>query len=141
MSLSRRAAIGSMAAAGTLALAACSSNETSAPVATETAAALTGEVLLGLVSEVPVGGGTKFPVDKNLTVLVTQTKAGNFKAFSATCTHSGCIVSGVENNEIACKCHGARFDPETGTPVAGPAKSPLGKLAIEIRGEEIWITI
>lgn len=130
-----------MAAAGTLALAACSSNETPAPVATETAATLTGEVLLGLVSEVPVGGGTKFPVDKNLTVLVTQTKAGNFKAFSATCTHSGCIVSGVENNEIACKCHGARFDPETGTPVAGPAKSPLGKLVIEIRGEEIWITI
>jgi Rieske Fe-S protein len=100
-----------------------------------------GEVLLGTVAEVPVGGGTKFSVDKTLTVLVTQTKVGNFKAFSATCTHAGCIVNGVENNEIACGCHGARFDPESGMAIAGPAKSALGKIPLEIRGEEIWITI
>ena len=140
MSLSRRAAIGSMAAAGTLALAACSSGAESTPITTNTPA-VTGEVLLGMVSEVPVGGGTKFKVDKTLTVLVTQTKAGNYKAFSATCTHAGCIVSGVENNEIACNCHGARFDPETGMAIAGPAKSALGKIVLDIRGEEIWITI
>jgi nitrite reductase/ring-hydroxylating ferredoxin subunit len=140
VSLSRRAAIGSMAAAGTFALAACSAEAESTPVATSSQA-ITGEVLLGLVSEVPVGGGTKFPVDKTLTVLVTQTKAGNFKAFSATCTHAGCIVNGVENNEIACGCHGARFDPESGMAIAGPAKSALGKIVLEVRGEEIWITI
>ena len=140
MSLSRRAAIGSMAAAGTIALASCSSAEQSTPETTNPPA-VTGEVLLGMVSEVPVGGGTKFAVDKTLTVLVTQTKAGNFKAFSATCTHAGCIVSGVENNEIACNCHGARFDPESGMAIAGPAKSALGKIVLDIRGEEIWITI
>ena len=94
-----------------------------------------------MTAEVPVGGGTKFKVDAMLTVLVTQTKADNFKAFSATCTHSGCIVNGVENNEIACACHGARFDPESGMVLKGPAKTALGKIPLEIRGEEIWITI
>lgn len=140
MSLSRRAALGSMAAAGTLALGACSAAQEPTPAAT-TSEAVSGEVLLGLTSEVPVGGGTKFAVDSTLTVLVTQTKTGNFKAFSATCTHSGCIVTGVRDNQIACGCHGARFDPESGSPIEGPAKSPLGKIAIEIRGEEIWATI
>ncbi len=140
MSLSRRAALGSMAAAGTIALGACSSAPESTAI-TSSEAAVSGEVLLGRTGDVPVGGGTKFPVDKTLTVLVTQTKAGNFKAFNATCTHAGCIVNGLENNEIACGCHGARFDPESGMAIAGPAKSALGKIALDIRGEEIWITI
>lgn len=140
MSISRRAAIGSMAAAGTLALAACSA-EAETPSAATSDPAVTGEVLLGLASEVPLGGGTKFKVDSTLTVLVTQTKSGNYKAFSATCTHAGCIVSGVENNEIACGCHGAKFDPESGMAIAGPAKSALGKISLEIRGDEIWVTV
>ena len=140
MSISRRAAIGSMAAAGTLALAACSA-EAETPAAVTSTTPLLGEVLLGLASEVPLGGGTKFKVDSTLTVLVTQTKSGNFKAFSATCTHAGCIVSGVENNEIACGCHGAKFDPESGMAIAGPARSALGKISLEIRGDEIWVTV
>jgi Rieske Fe-S protein len=76
-----------------------------------------------------------------LTVLVTQPKAGVYKAFSATCTHAGCIVNGVEESQIACGCHGARFDMDSGMAVAGPAKTALGKIPVEIRGEEIWVTI
>lgn len=129
-----------MAAAGTLALAACSA-EAETPAAVTSNPPVIGEVLLGLASEVPLGGGTKFKVDSTLTVLVTQTKSGNFKAFSATCTHAGCIVSGVENNEIACGCHGAKFDPESGMAIAGPARSALGKISLEIRGDEIWVTV
>jgi len=140
VSLSRRAALGSMAVAGAFTLSSCTAADESAPV-TSSALPVSGEVLLGQVSEVPVGGGTKFPVDQTITVLVTQTKPGTFKAFNATCTHAGCIVNGIENNEIACGCHGARFDPESGMAIAGPAKSALGKIGLEIRGEEIWITI
>jgi Rieske Fe-S protein len=127
-------------AAGTIALAGCASAQVSS-TPTLSVPEVKGEVLLGLTSEVPEGGGVKFAVDKLLTVLVTQTKAGSYQAFNATCTHAGCIVSGVENSEIACNCHGARFDPESGMPIAGPAKSPLGKIVLDIRGEEIWTTI
>jgi Rieske Fe-S protein len=76
-----------------------------------------------------------------LTVLVTQPKEGTFKAFDATCTHAGCIVSGVENSEIFCGCHGARFDSESGMVLTGPARNALGKLNLELRGEELWVTI
>lgn len=98
----------------------------------------TGELRLGLASEVLVGSGTKFMVDEMLTILVTQPKEGDFRGFSATCTHSGCIVTGVQEGEIACGCHGARFDPETGAVLAGPARTALGRINIELRGEELY---
>jgi nitrite reductase/ring-hydroxylating ferredoxin subunit len=121
-------------------VAGCATAE-STPQESNATASTTGQILLGLTSEVAVGSGTKFPVDSMLTVLVTQPKAGVYKAFSATCTHAGCIVNGVEESQIACGCHGARFDMDSGMAVAGPAKTALGKISVEIRGEEIWVTI
>lgn len=141
MSLTRRAALGGIVAS-TVVLAGCAAaEETATPVASETQAATSGAIMLAMVNEVPVGSGTKFPVDEMLTVLVTQPTEGNFKAFSATCTHSGCIVNGVEETDIVCGCHGARFDSESGMVLAGPAKTALGRIPVEIRGEEIWITL
>ena len=32
----------------------------------------------------------------------------------------------------------ARFNPDSGEPVAGPAKSPLGKIQLEVRGSELY---
>jgi Rieske Fe-S protein len=88
-----------------------------------------------------VGSGTKFMVDESLTILVTQPKEGVFRAFSAKCTHAGCIVTGIRDDEIACGCHGARFNPDNGEPVAGPAKSPLGKIQLEVRGSDLYALI
>ncbi len=48
---------------------------------------------LGATADIPVGGGKIFNDQK---VVVTQPEAGQFKAFSAVCTHQGCIVSSVE---------------------------------------------
>jgi len=139
VSLSRRAALGGLVAS-TAVLAGCGQVTQAGPTEPVSDIA-TGEVMLGMVSEVPVGSGTKFAVNENLTVLVTQPTASIFKAFSATCTHAGCIVNGVEDGEIACGCHGARFDVESGMAIAGPAKTALGKIPVEIRGEEIWVIL
>ena len=53
-----------------------------------------------------MGGGKVFADDK---VVVTQPEKGEFKAFSAVCTHAGCLVSGVKDSVITCDCHGSRF--------------------------------
>lgn len=88
-------------------------------------------------ADVPVGGGA---VIASAKVVVTQPKKGEFKAFSAVCTHQGCVVKEVKDNEIICPCHGSHFSAEDGEPVAGPAKSPLATKQAKVSGGEITVT-
>lgn len=67
-------------------------------------------------ADVAVGSG----VIVDDTYVVTQPTEGDFKAFTAICTHNGCVVASVEDNTINCNCHGSQFDAETGEPVSGP---------------------
>jgi Rieske Fe-S protein len=144
MKLARREVLGiATAATATIALSACAAepeaiDSSTGATADQAPAELSGEILLGLASEVMVGSGNKFMVDEKLTILVTQPKAGDYRGFSATCTHSGCIVSGVRDGEIACGCHGARFNVESGAVLAGPARTALGRINIELRGDELF---
>lgn len=80
-------------------------------------------------SEIPVGGGK---VLKDQKIVVTQPKAGQFKAFSAVCTHQGCIVDKVANGLIECPCHGSRFRITDGVMMAGPAPRPLPAVQIKV---------
>ena len=82
---------------------------------------ITGTVL-GEATQVPVGGGMVFTADK---VVVTQPTAGKYHAFSAICTHVGCLCDAVSGGTIDCPCHGAKFSITDGAVVAGPATSPL----------------
>jgi Rieske Fe-S protein len=52
-----------------------------------------GGAVLGPTSDVPEGSGTVFRDQK---VVVTQPKPGDFKAFTAVCTHQGCLVDSVQ---------------------------------------------
>ncbi|HEV7652887.1 MAG TPA: Rieske (2Fe-2S) protein [Actinophytocola sp.] len=78
--------------------------------------------VLGAASEVPVGGGKVF-TDKK--IVVTQPAKGEFKGFSAVCTHQGCIVDKIGDGTIDCPCHGSKFAIKDGSVAAGPAKKPL----------------
>jgi Rieske Fe-S protein len=93
-------------------------------------AKLTGTVL-GAASEIPLGGGKIFKAAK---VVVTQPARGQYKAFSAVCTHVGCIMSAVTNRTIDCPCHGSQFKITNGAviPGTGPAPSPLPQKQIKI---------
>ena len=91
---------------------------------------------LAATSAIPVGSGTVFGGPK---VVVTQPTAGEFKAFSAVCTHMGCIVSQVSNGTIDCPCHGSQYNMTTGAVVAGPAPSPLPAAQIKVSGNSIFL--
>ncbi|MDQ1039613.1 Rieske Fe-S protein [Streptomyces sp. V3I8] len=84
--------------------------------------------------EVPVGGGK---VLKDEKVVVTQPEEGDFKAFSAVCTHEGCIVAEVADGTIDCTCHGSRFRVADGSVAGGPAPKPLAARRIEVEGDSI----
>ena len=85
--------------------------------------------VLGAASDIPVGGGAIYTAAK---VVVTQPASGQYKAFSAVCTHVGCLVNKVTSGTIDCPCHGSEFKITNGAVVAGPAPSPLPARQIKI---------
>ena len=91
---------------------------------------------LAATSKIPVGSGMIFPEPQ---VVVTQPTAGEFKAFSAVCTHMGCIVNQISNQTIDCPCHGSQYSITTGAVVAGPAPRPLPAKQIKITGDSIFL--
>jgi Rieske Fe-S protein len=90
--------------------------------------------VLAKTSDVPVGGGKILAQQK---IVITQPKAGTFHAFTAVCTHQGCIVDAVGNGTIDCPCHGSKFSVNNGAVVNGPATRPLAAVAIKVQGSNI----
>ncbi|MFB4425541.1 Rieske (2Fe-2S) protein [Streptomyces sp. QL37] len=93
-----------------------------------------GDAELARTSDIPAGGGTIF---EDRRIVVTQPEAGRFKAFSAVCTHAGCIVSSVADGTIDCACHGSRFAITDGAVEQGPATRPLPAERITVEGDSI----
>ena len=89
------------------------------------------------VGKVPVGGGV---INAAGLFVVTQPAAGQFKAFSAVCTHMGCTVTKVVDGKIDCPCHQSQFDITTGAPTsASQAKSPLPAKTATVSGDSVYI--
>ncbi|MEV0386087.1 Rieske (2Fe-2S) protein [Nonomuraea sp. NPDC050643] len=93
-----------------------------------------GGKALADTSDIPEGGGKVFEGQK---IVVTQPTAGEFKAFSAVCTHAGCTVATVSNKTINCPCHGSKFSIEDGSVSNGPASDPLEEKQITVDGDKI----
>jgi nitrite reductase/ring-hydroxylating ferredoxin subunit len=93
-----------------------------------------GGEALTKTSDVEVGAGQVFPDQQ---VVVTQPKSGEFKCFTAVCTHQGCLVSDVSGGTINCNCHGSRFSITDGSVITGPATFPLSAEKITVTGSEI----
>ena len=104
-----------------------------APAATSASG---GGSALTSTNQIPVGGGMVFSSDK---VVVTQPTQGDFKGFSAVCTHMQCTVDQVADGTIDCPCHGSKFSVKDGSVVSGPAPSPLPAQTIKVTGTNIFL--
>jgi Rieske Fe-S protein len=155
----RRAALAGAGLAGVAVLAGCSAGSSSspaasgmsssapaggtgsgAPAATGSSSAASGSgnsTALGSASEIAVGGGKVFTAAK---VVVTQPAAGQYKGFSAVCTHQQCIVDQVADGTIDCPCHGSKFSIKDGSVVAGPAPSPLPSAPVTVSGGQVMLS-
>ncbi|WAP55400.1 QcrA and Rieske domain-containing protein [Streptomyces sp. S465] len=91
----------------------------------------TAPVDLGTAGAVPVGGAKIY---REQRVVVAQPAKGEFTAFSAVCTHAGCVVDSVEDGAISCPCHGSQFDARTGKVLQGPAVKPLPSVPVTAEG-------
>ncbi|MEU6393768.1 Rieske (2Fe-2S) protein [Streptomyces sp. NPDC046939] len=104
----------------------------SAPSGAKPSAAAPKE--LARTTDIPVGGGKVF-ADKK--VVVTQPTQGDFKAFSAVCTHQGCTVNSVSGGTINCPCHGSKYRIADASVAGGPAPRPLPPQKITVTGKSI----
>jgi Rieske Fe-S protein len=65
-------------------------------------------------------------------VILVRVAEGDFRAFSATCTHLACIVEyQLAQQRIWCNCHGGHYDL-TGRNVAGPPPRPLERYEVNL---------
>lgn len=149
MDIERRTVLqaGGILAVGGL-VAACSSGSGDAAVASVPAAGSTaagsaaastssGGAGVAQVSDIPVGGGV---ILDDPAVVITQPVAGEVKAFTAICTHQGCLVSEVVDNEIICPCHGSRFSAVDGSVTSGPATTGLTAAGVAVEGGSVVLS-
>ncbi|MEJ7725902.1 MAG: Rieske (2Fe-2S) protein [Actinomycetes bacterium] len=137
------ASVGAIGVAGTV-LAACGSDDvpgstssggsSSAPAETS---AGSGDGAIASTADVPVGGG--LILESPEAIVITQAAEGDFKAFTAICTHQQCVVGAVTDNVIMCPCHGSTYDASTGEPTGGPAPSALAPIQITVEGDQILL--
>ena len=97
------------------------------------------EIRVGSLTDVPTNSARIVKFNKRPAVLI-HTEQGQYKAFSAVCTHLGCTVQyGQDDQRLHCNCHGSVFDLN-GKNVAGPAPLPLQPLRVIVKDRDIFIS-
>lgn len=107
------------------------------PAAGESAAA---SVTLDLgPADIEANSGHIFKYGNRPAILI-RTPEGDLRAFSAACTHLGCIVQYRQDiSHIWCACHNGHFDLN-GRNIQGPPPRPLDSYAVNVRGDEIVVS-
>jgi 3-phenylpropionate/trans-cinnamate dioxygenase ferredoxin subunit len=96
-------------------------------------------VKVASLGELPPGAKKLLDLDGRAIALFNV--EGQVYAIDDVCTHDGGpLAEGeLEGAEIRCPRHGARFDVRTGKALCFPAFEPVETLAVEVRGDEIFV--
>ena len=88
--------------------------------------------------DVPEGEAKFFEFAGSAAVLVRK-RGGDLVAFSAVCTHLGCIVQWEKDKQdFLCPCHAGHYSAD-GDVTAGPPPNPLKKLPFTVSGGNIIV--
>lgn len=105
----------------------------------ESGAGYGGPTDVGSTTDFAVGSGTVVSVGDK-PVMVVNTKAGGLKAYTAICTHLGCVVQWDDRKDIIhCPCHDGFFNPANGTVVSGPPPKPLTAYELAVKDGHVLI--
>ena len=96
-------------------------------------------VVAAKVNEIKPNQGKIFKFGSKPGLLV-QTPEGEYRAFSAICTHLDCTVQFKPDEKLIwCACHNGRYDL-TGKNISGPPPRPLEEFKVNARGDEIVVS-
>ncbi len=99
-----------------------------------------GRMQVGTTADFPAGQGKVVPVNDKPVIMV-NTAQGGLKAFSAICTHLGCIVEWDQARQlILCPCHDGRFNAINGAIISGPQPAPLPELALTVEDDAVYVS-
>ena len=94
---------------------------------------------VGKLDDIPVWGARKVTLAGS--ALIVLRTPNEVKAFSAICTHLGCVVDwDDQKREIMCPCHAGTFDVN-GRVVSGPPPKPLPEHAVKVIDGKIFVTV
>ena len=94
----------------------------------------TDSVVAGKASEFKNNTGVVLKFGTKPAILV-RTAEGEFKAFTAVCTHLECTVQYKGDiSQFWCACHNGMYDL-SGNVVSGPPPRPLQVFKVNLRGE------
>lgn len=98
-----------------------------------------GFVTVARVGEIPEGGVKVTWLDDQPVAVFHV--GGTYYAMDDLCTHDGGeLASGsIQDHEIECPRHGARFDIRTGAVLCMPATSDVSTYAVRVQGDEIQV--
>ncbi len=65
--------------------------------------------------------------------------SGQWKAFSAVCTHEPCTLE-PDGPNLYCPCHGAEFSTSNGAVLAGPAPAPIPEYGVKVVNGAVYVS-
>jgi len=107
----------------------------------KTAEALPAAINAGAVNDLPPNSGRIVKFGSQPVILLrTPEPEAEARAFSAICTHLGCIVQYRKDMEmIWCACHNGHYDLQ-GRNIKGPPPRPLDRYGVRITSGNIFVT-
>jgi len=96
------------------------------------------EFSAGPLAAIPDGGGAIVHLPSGHVAL--ERTGDGVRAFSAVCTHLGCVIQWRPDPTAAwfCPCHRGRYD-RAGRVVSGPPPRALAAIPAEVRGGEVFV--